>query len=490
MRRTFSSLSILAFFMSTQALALPPVIYGDDNRKEIYEVSELWQKRASAVAVMVHRSKLIRTEDEYKIDQKSFKTWLEEILNRNPDEDKSASKLRTNLEEELGEIDDLLTFCPEERFTNQPVPGDCTGFLIAPDLILTAGHCAEIENFCEGHDWVFDFKMAKNTKLAPESLPAESVFTCKRVIRKELNLDLGLDYALVQLDRNVRGRDPLVLERESRFTQKSKLTVIGSPSGLPLKISQEGKLRSTLHPFFIVSTLDTYKGNSGSPVFNSKTGLVGGILVRGEEDFIPDHQRMCLQSKRCEGDECQGESVSKILSIPEISYSPILFDAVIANDLETLTHLNELRIWMDMPTSKGLTPLMQAMRYPHLETLEKLLLGGADPTRIDRNGEGALHHLAQVLGHNSQDVLDLLIQHGASLEIRNLEGETPILKAARWLNREAVKLLIKAGADFLVQNSSGEGILTPFKTIGDYESVEDIQRTIEEKTLADDVRID
>ncbi|WP_420540401.1 S46 family peptidase (plasmid) [Paenibacillus polymyxa] len=34
---------------------------------------------------------------------------------------------------------------------------------------------------------------------------------------------------------------------------------------------------------FFVANLDTYGGNSGSPVFNSDTHEVEGILVRGED---------------------------------------------------------------------------------------------------------------------------------------------------------------------------------------------------------------
>lgn len=478
-------IALLILLTMPSLWGIPPVIYGEDNRKEVYEASSTWQEKASSVAVLVHRSKLTPKYDRVEINQKSFRTWVEEILNRNENEEKANfSKLRESVEEELQGLDGLISFCPEERFTDQPVPGDCSGFLIAPDLLLTAGHCASMEGFCEEHDWIFDFKLSKSSKKAPTSLPLGDVYSCKRIIRQELNLDLGLDYALVQLDRNVKGREPLKIEKDSSFTLKTKLTVIGSPSGLPLKVSGEGKLLSTLHPFFFVGNLDTYKGNSGSPVFNARSGLVEGILVRGEEDFTPDQERMCLKSKRCEGNECQGESVSRILSIPEISTMDLLFEAVISNDLEVINQLVELGIWPDMPNRGGLTPLMQAMRYPHLKTLELLLKGGADPGRVDSKGESALHHLSQVLSENSREVLELLLEKGASLEVRNEAGETPILKAARWLNGEAVKLLIEAGSPY------DEGIFAPFESIGDRESVEDIRRFIQEKTLAENGRID
>lgn len=482
-------LSALQF--TTTLWAVGPVIYGEDDRKEIYESQEMWRTRAQGVAVLVSRSKLNTREEGIEIEQKTYRTWLEDILNgEKGSEEKNFSKLRSDLAEEISDMGDLLSFCPEEKFTNQPVPGDCTGFLIAPDLLLTAGHCVEIEKFCDDHDWVFDFQLDDVSKKAPQYLKAEQVYSCKRVVRHELNLSLGLDYGIVELDRRVKGREVLTIEENPRFQSKTKLTVIGSPSGLPLKVAGNGRLRSTLHPFFVVSTLDTYKGNSGSPVFNSETGSVEGILVRGEEDFSPDRERMCLKSKRCEGSECIGESVSKILSVPEISYRRILQDAVLSNDLNLLKQMDAIGVWVDMPSKTGVTPLMRAMRFPHKETVLALVNSGADVLREDEKGESPLHYLAPVLSENTQDVLEILLSQGASLEKRNDEGETAILKAARWLNVAAVKILIEAGADYTVQNAQGEGILDPFERISDGEALKAIQLAIEEKTLAGEKRID
>lgn len=490
--KIWPSLLVFFFLFVTFPLwAVGPVIYGEDDRREIYESNEIWKSKASSVAVLVHRSKLKKSGEDVEISQKSFKSWLEELLNGNKDEEKvGVSSLKANFDAELGQLEDVLTFCPEERFTSQPVPGDCTGFLVAPDILLTAGHCASMENFCEQHDWIFDFHLDRKTKMAPSSLPVSEVYSCKKVIRQELNLSLGLDYALVQLDRKVMGREALEIEKASTFSRKTSLTVIGSPAGLPLKVSEKGKLRSTLHPFFFVSTLDTYKGNSGSPVFNSATGMVEGILVRGEDDFVPDRERMCLKSKRCEGNDCVGESVSKILSIPEISYLDILQDAVLNNDVDTLSSLKDLGVWMDMPNRNGVSALMQAMKFPHRETVELLIEGGADVGRMDKKGEASLHLLSPILSENTQDVLELLLQNGALLESRNEEGETPLLKAARWLNVAAVKILIESGADFEATNLKGEGVFHPFQMISDADSIAAILEVIREKTLAEHARID
>lgn len=483
-------LPALSFIIASgSVLSAPPVIYGEDNRREVYESSETWKSRAEAVAVLIHRTKLKHQDSTVSVDQKSFRSWLEELLSENSEE-KSSSKNRQDFLEEFEDLGELISFCPEERFTAQPAPGDCTGFLIAPDLLLTAGHCAELSGFCEDYEWAFDFKLSRESKRAPESLPESSVFSCHRVIRRELNLSLGLDYALVQLDRRVKGREPLELHRGVSDSKKRSLTVVGSPSGLPLKVSSQGKVRDDRHPFFFVSTLDTYKGNSGSPVFNASTGLVEGVLVRGEDDFVPDHDRMCLKSKRCAGDECQGESVSRIHSVPEIAFQEFLMDAVVAGDQDSLAQFGDLGVWIDMPNRSGLTPLMQSLKTPSLATVEALLALGADPERRDRKGDAALHFLAPVLSENSKDILDLLLNQGADLERANDEGETPILRAARWLNLTAVKLLLEAGANPFARNNRGEGIRDLFEYSPDPEALRAIQAFVAEKNLAEHSRID
>jgi V8-like Glu-specific endopeptidase len=110
-------------------------------------------------------------------------------------------------------------------------------------------------------------------------------------------MPLGLDYAIVQLDRRVSDRTPLEFRNDSEIDLGTPLTVIGSPSGLPLKVASGANVRDTSHLYSFKANLDTFQGNSGSAVFNSKTGIVEGILVRGEEDYEQNQVKMCFQAK-------------------------------------------------------------------------------------------------------------------------------------------------------------------------------------------------
>ena len=71
-----------------------------------------------------------------------------------------------------------------------------------------------------------------------------------------------------------------------------------------------GKIRSKNSLFFTTNS-DTYGGNSGSPVVRTGTNKVIGILVRGDNDFVPLRGRNCNVSKKCLENECRGESNSR-----------------------------------------------------------------------------------------------------------------------------------------------------------------------------------
>ena len=77
------------------------------------------------------------------------------------------------------------------------------------------------------------------------------------------------------------------------------LTVIGHPSGLPKKVTSNAYVTrniSSEYRFYISS--DTFEGNSGSPVLNSKAEVVGMVLS-GKTDYIYDETRGCQTVNSC-----------------------------------------------------------------------------------------------------------------------------------------------------------------------------------------------
>ncbi len=191
-----------------------------------------------------------------------------------------AGKLRLNVDK----LDEF--FCPGVKFANQPsLSYACTGFLVAPDLLVTAGHCMvntgetrnETKLHCEVFSWLFDFNEAIDT----ENVPAENHYTCKEIIFAVKDEKAPFrDYALVRLSRPVKGRTPLKMNDQA-IGRNETFSMVGFPFGLPAKYSHGARtvLNDPKRESFL-TTLDAFNGNSGSPVFNAKNEIVG-ILVGG-----------------------------------------------------------------------------------------------------------------------------------------------------------------------------------------------------------------
>ena len=212
-----------------------------------------------------------------------------------------------------------------QRFADEPAASYCSGFLVGDDLLVTAGHCVldhrldaktaanaahddpgcqenltVKSEFCENIKIVFGFRKELGGVI-PRSVPADNVYRCARVLAHSMKS--GPDYALIKLDRKVAGRRPLAIDRgNADLAEGVPLMVIGHPSGLPLKIAADAKVlaagrdvsvtdgygvsRPWVHKeYSFLANLDTFHGNSGSPVINLKTLLVEGILVSGDADY-------------------------------------------------------------------------------------------------------------------------------------------------------------------------------------------------------------
>jgi V8-like Glu-specific endopeptidase len=450
--------------------ARPPVVYGDDNRLEVFEAPPLMQKLAKSTASMIDRKEITPASmGTSSLTQRTLKEWLE-----NPKaEARSGSPLMSKMEG-VSNLNLVVSggvhFCAEEKYTNQPNPAMCSGFLIGPDLLMTAGHCVEIENFCETFKWVFDFKVDQATGKAGLNIPNENIYSCKKIITHALDMSLSRDFGLVQLDRQVTGREPLLYRTESFLKAGDPVTVIGGPSGLPIKVSGGANVRKSEHPFFFTANLDTFQGNSGSAVFNSETGLVEGILVRGEDDFEINTTKLCLQAKKCPVDGCRGEDVSRMTSVPEVALKASLEEAIDTNNVELLDQVLEFGAWVDFYGKDGVSALMRASEKSETLIVEKLIAKKADVTLADAQGNTALHHAAK----SAIDNISVLVAAKASLDARNNAGQTSLLVAAKALNLASVKLLINAGADKGAVDNSGFNVMTGFSQAGDAQAIKEL----------------
>lgn len=207
-----------------------------------------------------------------------------------------------------------MNLCPNEKFaTDRDLQYSCTGFLIAPDLLVTAGHCVyavntpnkELKNetglACKAFSWLFDYQDTEKGKVDSEHVATSRLYGCKQIIyAKQTERAPFVDYALIQLDRPVLGRTPLTIA-DYKPRVGAMISMVGYPFGTPVKISDQARitLDDPKRDSFL-TTLDAFSGNSGSPVMDG-SGRVLGILIGGtpSNDLVDDVANKCQRLNKC-----------------------------------------------------------------------------------------------------------------------------------------------------------------------------------------------
>jgi len=418
------SLSVL----STQALAsvVPDrVVYGNDDRLEVFEAAAPLQSVAKSTAAMIPVGAIRSAEGAITLTQ-----------------DTLASQ----------------GVCSDDPYANQPTPGMCSGFLVGPDLLVTAGHCVNRFNSCESNNWVFDFKVDETTGRAGVNVDPSTIYKCKKLVNVQLNNWTKADYALVQLDRIVEDRAPLKFRSEGAVADGAPIVVIGHPMGLPTKIAAGANVRTNSHAEYFVANLDTFGGNSGSAVFNVETLVVEGILVRGETDYTYNRDKGCQEIYRCDDDKCRGEDVSRITSIMELALRDAVMASVAANDTTVLASYLEKKGWVDLYDNARESILMKIAQAQALAPAQLLLQAQVLVNDTDLSGKTALHHLADqsMTSEDGAEIFTLLLSKEAALNAQDKAGETALIKAVKKNNLKMVELLLANGADVRLSDGAGK----------------------------------
>lgn len=211
-------------------------------------------------------------------------------------------------------LQETLQMCVSEHFVTRPAVSGCTGFLVAPNILASAGHCFVTESDCATKKIIFDVDTKDQSKKG-YSVNTRSVYSCSRIISTvyDPNRMDEQDYSLIELDRDPK-RAPLKLNLKKRIENTANVFMIGHPYGMPLMLSREAALMDNSVPYQFKAGLDSFEGNSGSPVFNSKTFEVEGILVNGQEDLVYDPKNECYRNQVYDGKG--GEGVFRATELP------------------------------------------------------------------------------------------------------------------------------------------------------------------------------
>jgi len=257
------------------------VVYGTDDRKDYFEVSASDRELGRGVALLLAGNNIF------------------------------VNSGNTYTARATSSAEDWWELCASDRFSQQPVIEAnvyCSGFLIStnPPWIGTAAHCAPRTSYV-----VFDFDvLADGTRV---TFDEEQIYTVSKVIEVGRPTGAVSDYAILELDRDVVGREPYKTVAPS-YTVGDSVHMIGHPIGLPKKFDRGGKI-TQVQQDLIRATVDSYGGNSGSVVMDSSARLLG-ILVGGSTDFV-NTDSGCEQTNVCPGGPgCEiGETIVPICDL-------------------------------------------------------------------------------------------------------------------------------------------------------------------------------
>jgi V8-like Glu-specific endopeptidase len=278
--RIFSSLTLaLLLVAGVWFIPLTHAYYGNDDRQDLFSLTgEYLEDADSVVALFPH----------YQVQEMG---------------EGKAALLTVNYGEHCA-------LCPSEPFREQPIGSFCSGVLVAPDVIATAGHCIFDEKTSTLEDitalrFVFGYHMRDTA--TPELIISNSdIYSGAEVIAWQVDDYTGSDWALIRLDRMVENHRIARIREQGTISDGQAVHIIGHPMGLPAKFAGNAYVRDNRYRALFGSNLDAYPGNSGSPVFNSTTHEVEGILVGGEGGELVK-QGDCFVSRVCPDAGCAGE---------------------------------------------------------------------------------------------------------------------------------------------------------------------------------------
>lgn len=285
MKTNLIILSILITMTSATTRAQHKALFGTDNRRDIYQTPSHFRPLASGMG-----------------------SWTSPYL---------IEKSGNLVDYIFPTIGEEYGLCQGEKFFSQPTNTiSCTGFLVGPDLLMTAGHCMvnvgraenEATPMCTDFRWAFDYYLNGPQDNILKGQPSENVLECEKVLfaAHDGDEDERLDIALIKLKRPLKERHHFKFSK-NKLHKGQQVFIMGFPSGLPLKFAGNAFVNNVREGSqYFEASVDAVGGNSGSPVFDT-LGEVLGVLVRGNDDFYTDERKNCDRWNKCNqvGSRCR-----------------------------------------------------------------------------------------------------------------------------------------------------------------------------------------
>jgi len=211
---------------------------------------------------------------------------------------------------------DYNPLCDGERFGDQPTAAECTATLVAPDVLITAGHCLGqgMQTDLNGMYYVFDYAV-KQAGVNPSTFTGDQVYRASQILGYFLgDGDSANDWAVLKLDRAVTGRTPASVRSSGSISVGQSVVAIGFGAGLPMKFSDNATVQGLID-FGFEADFDIIGGNSGGPIINADTGMIEGVLSadQGIDDYMDNGT--CFHATVCPGDAGCDNSFTVLASI-------------------------------------------------------------------------------------------------------------------------------------------------------------------------------
>lgn len=352
----------------------------------------------------------------------------------------------------------------EVAFRDQPAFGFCTGFLIAPDLMITAGHCINKSDF-RTMEWVFDFTNDVNYKPKQSIyIKPENRYKVKEVITQILDENTDQDYAVLRLERPT-DRTPYGFRTSSYISSGEKVNMIGAPNGIPLKLVEGSNVVNSSSTRYFVTDLDAFGGNSGGPVYNN-AGRIEGILVRGpSKGYYVDQLCNCVKTSRFTEEDAKklykGVEVQKITDLPWYILTKSIYEnleyAIRKNDRKRLDQWLVYSWIKDETTVKNYENLMiVAAKNNNVDAMKILLEKKWTLTDLDNNGKSLLR---VAIDNKSTDMIDFLIKKGLDPNQKDASGNNALFWAINNYDPTTLEYLLTKGVNINTTNSFGDSPL-------------------------------
>ena len=375
-----------------------------------------------------------------------------------------------SLEERLSYMFETEKFDDNVQFLDQPALANCTGFLIAPDILVTAGHCIQTMEDAEPYVWVFDYTSDKQFDTNTHAIPLDpnNIYEVAEVLSAKFDDTTDDDYAILRLKRK-SDRRPYRFRTSGSIAEGTGVNTIGSPTGLPLKFAENAEVVDASPSNWFKSDIDSFPGNSGGPVFDDY-GWIEGILVRGavtylngdySGDYYYDEECDCVKTVSFQSaDYTAGCQAHKITSVPTDLLIRSIYENI-AYAIET----NNTERFNDWATYKWIFNRSYTLDRGRLEVLAlskrnyemyDAILDHTFETYTDAQHRELLDY---TIKQNDQRLYQILMERNLYPDAGADKPYTALQEAVKNNNINWARKLITAGADTDVKDASRNTLL-------------------------------